>query len=193
MSNNAKVIETNEVVLSASNLSEAKRLYALISGNNRRTIKQTFSMGMELVQLHSEFSDQVFDGKMSEQTLNSKFGKHIEAEIGIPKTSRNRAMQIFRFDGMGMLIETGKINSVNEAMKYIKDANKGNNDSAGNDSEENNEPTPKKESNEFDKVLNILKQLDKLGVNDKTIEKRILANASKVLGVEVKREVETAA
>jgi len=124
----------------------------------------------------------------AEQTQRTKAGKYLTEEIGISKTHRNLLIQIVNFDGMLKMIEDGQINSISEAKQFMSPKNQTDGNASENNEDDSNEPNGQNPNKELNRVMNILKQLDSLGINSKGISNQIIKNAKKVLDVEVTYE-----
>ena len=159
--------------------------YASFKGSAKDMLNKGMKLGLQLVDVKKQF---ILKSDKSEQYASTLFGRFITNEIGISKTHRNLLMQIVSFDGIFKAVESGEIESISDAKKFMSpstDSPENGAESSGNESST--------EGKSIDKVLSLLKQLDKLGINDKLIEKHIIDNASKKLGIEIKREVEKSA
>jgi hypothetical protein len=174
-----------EIKFTTKQVNDLKDGYIAFKGAAKQTLKDGVKLGLLMLTAKNKF-EKVYAG-MNVQTIASKFGKFMTDEIGISKSHRNLLIQIVSFDGLVKEINDGKVNSISEAKEYMKPSKDSGDESNEGESDESSEGASSN-SKDFDKVLNILKQLDKLNINDKLIEKHILANASKVLGIEVKRE-----
>ena len=176
-----------EDFISVSQIKTLRSAYLAFKGSAKKTLKEGVKVGLLLIDAKQHFINA--NPTINEQTRNTKFGIQIFELTGISKTHRNRLMQIAGFKGMIEAVESGKVNSIVEAEKFMKPSQENGSDTESGE-ENGSSVSNGDESKDFDKVLSLLKQLDKLGINDKLIEAHILKNAAKVLGVEVKRETE---
>lgn len=177
------------LVISAKNASELKTAYSQFNKSGRAQLESGCKLGLMLVDAKKKFVTAY--SNYSEQYASTKFGQFIESEIGISKSHRNLLMQIVSFDGLLHAISEKQVNSISEARDFMAPKKAESNTDAsgeGSEGEEGEGEAVVSASKDVDKVLSILKQLDKLGINNSKIEKAILDNASKVLGCTVKRE-----
>lgn len=172
--------------ISSETIKNLKKGYKSFTGSAKKTLKDGVALGIMLCDVKRQFG--LNNVGTSEQTINTKFGKFITEEIGVSKSHRNLLMQIVSFDGMLIAINNGKVNSITEARNFMKPSNQNGNEDESKENEESAKEPKDSSTKEMDKVLNILKQLDKLEINDAVIKRRILANASKVMGVTIQDE-----